>query len=150
MYFLFVGPGMLLALWAQYKVKSAFNSGHEIPVASGLSGAQVAQKILDAYSIKNVGIEEANGFMGDHYDPKAKMLRLSHEVYSGRSISSFGVRPEFFGGKAVVTWYPANDGALELFKSVLFVNGSNGKFFFCIEFIITWFVKANHNSKQFF
>ncbi len=91
MYFLFVGPGMLLALWAQYKVKSAFNSGHEIPVASGLSGAQVAQKILDAYSIKNVGIEEADGFMGDHYDPKAKMLRLSHEVYSGRSISSFGV-----------------------------------------------------------
>lgn len=90
-YFIFLAPAMLLGLWAQFKVKSAFNAGKEIPAYCGLSGAQVAQRILDANSIRNVGIERAEGFLGDHYDPSAKMLRLSPDVYDGRSISALGV-----------------------------------------------------------
>lgn len=90
-YFLFLGPAMLFGLWAQFKVKSAFNNGNKIPAHCGLSGAQVAQRILDANHIKNVGIERVQGFLGDHYDPKAKMLRLSPDVYDGRTISALGV-----------------------------------------------------------
>lgn len=91
MYFVFIIPGFLLSLWAQYKVKSAFAAGQQIPAACGLNGAQVAQQILDANSIRNVKIEQTDGYLGDHYDPKEKVLRLSHDVYNGRSISSLGV-----------------------------------------------------------
>src|SRR5262249_38643472 len=84
-------PPMLLALWAQWRVKHTFNVAHEIPATSGLTGAQVAGMILEANNIRGVGIEQSHGFLSDHYDPKAKMLRLSEEVYSGRSVASLGI-----------------------------------------------------------
>ncbi len=91
MYFVFVLPAMLLGFWAQYKVKSAFAEGKTIRANCGLSGAQVAKQILDANSISNVGIERTDGYLGDHYDPKAKVLRLSPDVFDGYSISALGV-----------------------------------------------------------
>jgi Zn-dependent membrane protease YugP len=91
MYLLFMLPAMLFAGWAQWRVKSAFHQGSLERAACGLSGAEVAQRILDANSIDDVGIERAHGYLGDHYDPKSKMLRLSEDVYSGRSLSSLGV-----------------------------------------------------------
>ena len=91
MYFLFVGPAMLLAMFAQYKVKAAYATGKQIAASSGLTGAETAQKILDANSIRNVGIEVTPGALSDHYDPKAKMLRLSPDVYHGRSLASLGI-----------------------------------------------------------
>ena len=90
-YLLFMLPAILFAAWAQWRVRSAFKRASQMPVSSQLSGAQAAQMILDAYGITGVGIEQAHGFMGDHYDPSAKMLRLSPDVYSGRSISALGV-----------------------------------------------------------
>ena len=90
-YLLFIIPPMLLALWAQYKVKSTFAAAHEVPATSGLTGAQVAQMILEANDIRNVGIEPSHGFLSDHYDPRAKMLRLSPDVYEGRSVASLGI-----------------------------------------------------------
>ncbi len=91
MYFVFLLPAMLLGFWAQFKVKSAFAEGKAIRANCGLTGAQVAKQILDANSISNVGIERADGFLGDHYDPQMKVLRLSPDVYDGHSISSLGV-----------------------------------------------------------
>ena len=90
-YFIVVGPFMLLGLWAQWKVKSAFNAGHQVRASSGLSGAETAQAILDAKGIRGVGIEMAQGFLGDHYDPRGKVLRLSQDVYHGRSLAALGV-----------------------------------------------------------
>lgn len=91
MYLMFALPALLLGMWAQHKVKSSFARAKEIRAGSGLSGAETAQKILDAYNISNVGIEETKGFLSDHYDPKAKMLRLSADVYHGRSLASLGI-----------------------------------------------------------
>lgn len=91
MYFVFVGPAMLLAMWAKWMVKSAYAKGSRHQASSGLSGAETAQRILDAYGISDVGIEAAKSFLGDHYDPKHKMLRLSPEVYQGRSLASLGI-----------------------------------------------------------
>ncbi len=91
LYIIFAMPALLLGLWAQFKVKSNFARAKELRAASGLSGAETAQKILDAYGISNVGIEQAQGFLSDHYDPKAKMLRLSSDVYSGRSLAALGI-----------------------------------------------------------
>src|SRR3990172_6357852 len=76
-YFLYVGPAILLALWAEVKVKSAYARASKIPAGSGLSGAETAQRILNFHGINNVAIEPANSFLGDHYDSKHKVLRLS-------------------------------------------------------------------------
>lgn len=90
-YFLYVGPAILLALWAEVKVKSAYARASRIPAGSGLTGAQTAQRILNYHGINNVAIEPANSFLGDHYDPKNKVLRLSPDVYQGRSLASLGI-----------------------------------------------------------
>jgi hypothetical protein len=91
MYFVYVGPAILLALWAQMKVKSAYANASRLRPRSGLSGAETAQRILNAYGINNVAIEPVKSFLGDHYDPKHKVLRLSPEVYQGRSLASLGI-----------------------------------------------------------
>lgn len=91
MYFLYVGPAMLLAFWAQMKVKSAYRIAGQHRASSGLSGAETAQRILNAYSITDVSIQPAKSFLGDHYDPKNKALRLSPEVYNGRTLASLGI-----------------------------------------------------------
>ena len=90
-YFLYVGPAILLALWAQVKVKSAYAHASKIPARSGLSGAETAQRILNVHGINNVAIEPVQSFLGDHYDPKHKVLRLSPDVYHGRSLASLGI-----------------------------------------------------------
>ncbi len=91
MYFLFVAPAMILALWAQFKVKSAYaEASHYVP-ESGVSGREAASKLLEADGIYDVGIEMAQGFLGDHYDPRKKVLRLSEDVYNGRSLAAVGI-----------------------------------------------------------
>ena len=91
MYMMFVLPAMLLAVFAQFRVKSAYARASQIPSRSGLTGAQAASQILAANGISNVKIELAQGFLGDHYDPKAKALRLSQDVYHGSSLASLGI-----------------------------------------------------------
>tara|TARA_R110002049_G_scaffold2750_2_gene21723 strand:+ start:599565 stop:600242 length:678 start_codon:yes stop_codon:yes gene_type:complete len=88
-YFLFIGPPLLLGLYAQWKVKSTFASMSEIPAR--MSGAEAARRMLDAGGLQSVGIEPVQGHLSDHYDPRAKVLRLSPQVYGGRSMSALGV-----------------------------------------------------------
>lgn len=90
-YLLFALPAMLLGLWAQARVKSAYAETQRIPVRSGLSGAETAAAILRANGISNVGIEMTQGMLSDHYDPRHKVLRLSPDVYRGRSAASVGI-----------------------------------------------------------
>lgn len=91
LYFMIVIPGVVLAMIASWRVKSAFARGAEIPTSHGWTGAQVAQAILDAEGIRNVQIEPVEGYLSDHYDPREKVLRLSPDVYNGRSIAAAGV-----------------------------------------------------------
>jgi uncharacterized protein len=91
MYLLFVGPAILLALYAQMKVKSAYHHARGVAASSGLTGAQAAAEILSRSGVPGVHVEEVEGFLSDHYDPKSKVLRLSPEVYHGRSIASLGI-----------------------------------------------------------
>ena len=91
MVLLYVGPAILLAMWAQMKVKSAFARASRIRPRSGLSGAEAAQRILNAYGITDVAIEPINSFLGDHYDPKHKVLRLSPKVYHERTLAALGI-----------------------------------------------------------
>lgn len=90
-YLLLIILPMLLGLWASFRVKSTFNKASRVMASSGLTGAEVAAEIMRAHGIHNVGVEPSNGFLSDHYDPKAKMLRLSPDVYNGRSVAALGV-----------------------------------------------------------
>jgi len=91
MYFVFAMPPMLLGLWAQFKVKSAFKKYSQVRTQSGVSGAEAARRILQRSGLGNVTIETAQGMLSDHYDPGKKVLRLSDEVYRLPSIASVGV-----------------------------------------------------------
>ncbi|MBQ2991842.1 MAG: zinc metallopeptidase [Clostridia bacterium] len=89
-YFLLI-PGILLALYAQFRVSSAFNHWKQVPSRAGLTGAQIARQILNANGCRNVSIEPVSGSLTDHYDPENGVLRLSSEVYGSRSIAALGV-----------------------------------------------------------
>ena len=89
MYLLFVSPALLLMLWAQAKVKSSYGQG--MRVDARLTGAAAARYVLDRSGLNDVGIEEARGFLSDHYDPAHRVLRLSHEVYHTRTATAVGI-----------------------------------------------------------
>lgn len=86
----FVVP-MAIGLWAQHRVKSTFAKNLEVPASHGMSGAEVARRILDTNGLHEVPIEETPGQLSDHYDPRSRSVHLSPEVYHGRSISSTAV-----------------------------------------------------------
>jgi Zn-dependent membrane protease YugP len=87
----FFVPGMLLSLWASYRVKSTFKKYSQVPAQSGMSGAEAARELIRARGVPGVRVEPTSGFLSDHYDPSAKVLRLSPDVYHGRSLAALGV-----------------------------------------------------------
>jgi Zn-dependent membrane protease YugP len=90
-YFLFLAPGLLLALWAQFRITSAYHEGSRYGPSSGMTGAQAAAEVLRAAGIPNLAIEPVPGQLTDHYDPSHKILRLSEGVYAGRSLAAVGI-----------------------------------------------------------
>ena len=82
-------PAVLLMLWAQAKVKGNFQKGLQVPAR--LSGVAAARHILDSAGLQHVGIEQTPGDLSDHYDPRGKVLRLSPQVYAGRTAASVGI-----------------------------------------------------------
>jgi Zn-dependent membrane protease YugP len=91
MYFLFLAPAMLLAMWAQWRIRRAYAATSRIPAASGLTGAQAASEVMRAANVPDVQIEPIAGQMTDHYDPRHKVLRLSEGVYQSRSLAALGI-----------------------------------------------------------
>ena len=91
-YILFVMlPGLLIGLWAQMKLHSAFGKYSQVRVKSGLTGAQAARRILDSAGLNDVPVEEVEGKLTDHYDPTKRALFLSSDNYGGNSIAAVGV-----------------------------------------------------------
>ncbi len=88
---LFVVPGLLLGLWAQAKVRSAYAHASRIRNRRGLTGARAAQAIMDAEGVAGVEVEATPGFLSDHYHPLLRKLRLSQEVYAGDSLAAVGI-----------------------------------------------------------
>ncbi len=83
-------PGFLLALWAQFKVKSTFSKFDQYVSRSGLTADKVAQGILRSGGLA-VEVEHVRGQLSDHYDPRDRTLRLSDSTYGSRSIAAIGV-----------------------------------------------------------
>lgn len=82
---------ILIPLWAQMKVKGAYKKYSKIGSSSGMTGAQVARKILDDNGLYDVRVEETAGHLTDHYDPRSKTVRLSSENYRGSSIAGAAI-----------------------------------------------------------
>ncbi|MGD2018543.1 MAG: zinc metallopeptidase [Planctomycetota bacterium] len=89
-YWLILAPCLALGFWASSRVKSTFNEYARVGVSSGMTGAQAAAAVARAGGA-TVTIERVGGFLSDHYDPRTRTLRLSPEVYDGRSVSAIAV-----------------------------------------------------------
>ncbi len=91
LYILFSLPALILGLWAQARVKNAMNRYSRVRTYIGLTGAEVARRILDNNGLRHVAVEQTHGFLSDHYDPGKKVLRLSQAVYASNSVAANGV-----------------------------------------------------------
>ncbi|MDH2335157.1 zinc metallopeptidase [Clostridium perfringens] len=89
--YLILIPAILISAWAQFKVSSTFNKYSTVRSINGYTGAQVARILLNDAGLQEVEIQQVSGRLSDHYDPRAKVLRLSSDVYGSTSVASIGV-----------------------------------------------------------
>ncbi len=91
-YLLFVMlPGLLVGIWAQYKLHSAYGTYSRVMAESGLTGAETARRILDQAGLTDMPVEEVEGHLSDHYDPEKRALFLSSDNFHGQSLAAVGV-----------------------------------------------------------
>src|ERR1035438_8314988 len=91
LYLLFAVPGLLIGIWAQIKLRHAYGKYSQVPVESGMTGAEAAREILDRAGLNNVPVEEIPGRLSDHYDPTKPALFLSSENFRGQTVAAVGV-----------------------------------------------------------
>ena len=82
---------MVVGGFVSNRLKSKFKKYSQIPTSSGLSGKEIAQKMLDDHNIKNVNIISVSGKLTDHYNPQDRTINLSADVYNGRHVSAAAV-----------------------------------------------------------
>jgi len=78
-------------MWAQFKIQSAYKKYSQVHTTNGMTGAEVARRILDNNQLEEVKIEQVGGTLSDHYDPTKRILRLSQGVFSSNSVAAAGV-----------------------------------------------------------
>ena len=167
-YFIYILPGLILALYAQAKISSAYEKYKKIGSSTNLSGAEVAREILDRNGLNYVKINLVNGKLSDHYDPRDKTLNLSRDVYYKNSIASVSIAAHEVGHaiQDSVEYVPlkvraalvplANLGTqlsffliiLGFFFSVFFTKLGIALFFFAVLFqIVTLPVEFNASNR---
>ncbi|RZM75591.1 zinc metallopeptidase [Leptolyngbya iicbica] len=90
-YLVFMVPGVIATMWAQNKVKGTYRRYSQVPSTMGMTGAQVAQTILNKMGVQGVKVEQVPGELTDHYDPGAKAVRLSQGIYGSTSLAAAAV-----------------------------------------------------------
>lgn len=88
-YFVAIAPAVILGMWAQWRIRSAYSQGMQ--VRAPLSGAAAARHVLDSAGLQSVPVEQTPGRMSDHYDPRQRVIRLSPEVYSSSTMTAVGI-----------------------------------------------------------
>lgn len=89
--YLILLPAMIIALWAQFKIDKAYSKYKTVRSMTGITGRDVARGILDGAGLFDVRVERYDRKLGDHYDPRDRVIRLSPEVYNGDSIAAAGI-----------------------------------------------------------
>ncbi|MGF0039240.1 zinc metallopeptidase [Peptoniphilaceae bacterium SGI.131] len=127
---------VVLSLYAQFKVTSNYNKYSEIQSSKAYTGAQVARLMLDRRGIYDVQVTKVEGNLTDHYDPSAKVVRLSQDVYEGSSISSVSIAAHEIGhaiqhneGYAFLTFRSLLAPAVQFTSKFVFVLIIMGIFF---------------------
>ncbi len=167
-YLIYILPGLILAMYAQAKISSAYEKYNKVAASTGLSGAEVARKILDRNGLNYVDIKMVDGKLSDHYDPRDKTLNLSRDVYYKNSIASVSIAAHEVGHaiQDSVDYAPlkiraalvplANLGTqlsfiliiLGFFFSVFFTKLGIALFFFAVLFqIVTLPVEYNASNR---
>ncbi|GAE25056.1 probable metal-dependent peptidase [Halalkalibacter wakoensis JCM 9140] len=126
---------LIIPIWAQMRVKGAYKKYSQVHASSGLTGAQVARKILDDNGLYDVRVEETRGTLTDHYDPRSKVVRLSTDNYYGTSVAGAAVAAHEVGH----AMQDAEDYAFLRFRHALVPVasfGSNASFFLIIAGIL--------------
>lgn len=90
-YLLYMLPGLVLMLYAQFKVKHSFSKYSKVINSRGLTGADAAKEVLRQNRVDGVRIEHVSGNLSDHYDPRTNVIRLSDDVYNSTSVAAVGV-----------------------------------------------------------
>ncbi|WP_050615409.1 zinc metallopeptidase [Bacillus testis] len=90
-YLIYLAIIVLIPIYAQAKVKGTYNKYSKVASSTGMTGAEVARRILDDNGLYNVTVEETRGFLSDHYDPRSKVVRLSSDNYHGHSLAATAV-----------------------------------------------------------
>lgn len=139
LYLLFSLPALILGLWAQAKVQGAFRKYSQIRSYAGLTGAQVARRMLDANGLNNVEIRQTRGILSDNYDPRSKTLNLSPDVYQSNSLASAGVAAHE-AGHAV---QDAQGYAALKFRSAMVPSVQIGSWLGPIIFILGLFIQSS-------
>jgi Zn-dependent membrane protease YugP len=91
MYYLFALPALILGLYAQYKVRAAYQKYSQVANARRIAGYEAAQRLLSINDMGNVEVQETQGTLSDHYDPRKKMLFLSDGVARSASVAALGI-----------------------------------------------------------
>lgn len=91
LYIIMMLPAIVLMMWAQHKVKGTFQKFSKVPNQRHMTGAEAARYILDSNGLSDVPIEQVQGELTDHYDPRSRTLRLSGPVHSSRSVAALGI-----------------------------------------------------------
>ncbi len=110
LFLLFAVPGLVLGMWAQSRVRRNFNKYSKVGLSRNITGQQVARQLLDSHGLYDVGVEETQGFLSDHYDPRSKTLRLSPGVYRSTSVAAAGIAAHEMGHalQDEVNYFPLN------------------------------------------
>lgn len=91
LFWVLVLPGLLLGAYAQWRIKANVTEYSQIPTENGITGAEVARRLLNSQGLQAVKIEATPGMLTDHYDPRSKILRLSQDVYFTPSVAAAGL-----------------------------------------------------------
>ena len=89
--FLLILPALALSMFAQYRVKSAYNKYSTVRSTKGYNGVDVARELLQSSGIHDVRVELTHGMLTDHYDPRSRVVRLSEGVYNSSSLAALGI-----------------------------------------------------------
>jgi len=140
---LFALPGMILAMWAQARVKKAFKTYSKVPTMRNVTGAQVARALLDSQGLYGVDIEPIKGQLTDHYDPRAKILRLSEGVYGQNSIAAAGIAAHEMGHALQDDQKYAALGLRSAFVPVANFGSRTAPILFSIGFMLLFFMRSD-------
>ncbi len=91
LYLMMMIPVIIISAFAAFRVRSTFKTYSKVASQSGKTGADVARELLQKNGINDVNVEESNGFLGDHYDPSRRLVRLSPQVFRSNSVAALGV-----------------------------------------------------------